>query len=53
LQHRILALRFLQLNEALGDTPFEGIEYSIRMEQDQALRIAERVAAAMAKWVSV
>lgn len=31
--------------------PFEGMEYSMRMEQDQALRLAERVVAAMAKCV--
>jgi hypothetical protein len=39
----------VQLNEALGDVPFEDLEYNLRMEQDQALRVAERVAAAMIK----
>lgn len=39
----------LQLNEVLGDTQCSGFEYSLRQEQDMVVRVAERVAAAMAK----
>ncbi len=38
-------------NEAMGDVQFEAVQrdFSMRSEQDQAVRIGERVAAAMAK----
>jgi hypothetical protein len=39
----------MQLNEALGDVPCETMEYSMRQEQDMMVRVAERVAAAMAR----
>jgi hypothetical protein len=44
-------LLWLQLNEALGDVPFEAVQkdFSLRGEQDQVLRVAERVMGAMSK----
>lgn len=41
----------VQLNEALGDVPCEAVQkdFSLRGEQDQVLRVAERVMGAMAR----
>jgi hypothetical protein len=38
-----------QLDEALGDVSYEGLDYSMRQEQEGVVRVAERVAAAMAR----
>jgi hypothetical protein len=47
----VLVHALLQLNEALGDVPFEAVQkdFSLRGEQDQMLRVAERVMGAMSK----
>ncbi len=41
-----------QLNEALCDNPSDKLDYSLRQEQDQILRVSERVLAAMARCVT-
>jgi hypothetical protein len=39
----------MQVNEALSDQPAEKLEYSMRQEQEQVLRVGARIMACLAR----
>ena len=42
--------RMLQVNEALSDRPADKVEYSMRQEQEQVLKVGARIVACLAKY---
>ena len=40
----------LQVNEALSDRPADKVEYSMRQEQEQVLKVGARIVACLAKY---
>jgi hypothetical protein len=47
-----LGLSHPQVNEALSDVLSETLDYSMRQELENVLRVGQRIAVAMVRWVA-